>query len=52
MFLHLTHRVLSLSLATVLTLCTLGGIGGLSLSATANADADTLWAQQDSSVRG
>ena len=49
MFLRITHRVLSLSLATVMALGMLGGLGSLSQSATANAS--TLWAAQNSSVR-
>ena len=53
MFLRITHRVLSLSLATVMALGMLGGLGGLSQSATATAtaNASTLWAAQNSSVR-
>ena len=51
MFLRITHRVLSFSLATVMALGMLGGLGGLSQSATATANASTLWAAQNSSVR-
>jgi len=53
MFLRITHRVLSLSLATVMALGMLGGLGVMSRSATDNASAtaDINWAQQASSLR-
>lgn len=45
MFLRFAHRVLSISLATVLTLGMLGGIDSLSQPDTATAN----WAQQPGS---
>jgi len=53
MFLRITHRILSLSLATVMALGMLGGLGGLSQSATDNATAtaNLNWAQQASNLR-
>jgi hypothetical protein len=47
MFLRTAHRVLSISLAAVLTLGMLGVVDGLSQPDTATAH----WAQQDKAVR-